>query len=488
VTSKRVPTVVALAIAALLLLASGCAAGDRAQDVETGSRSIALAGAESVRADIQIETGLLEVKGGAGGVLDASWTYGAAARKPQVTYGVTGSEGRLVVRQPEKSRLLLGRDYNQWALRLNSQVPIDLNVELGSGIHSLKLGDLALARAEVTMAAPSATAIDLTGYWPHDVDMYVRGRSGSLSLALPRGTGVRVEVTGGSGSVDGGPLTREGNVYVNDAYGRSGATLRVFVDPGQAEVSLESGIPGDKSIADALLAAQMLFSAETWNCTSEPSDRQQGASDTVRDLWFDYLCERGPEHRYPDGNDQLTVELARSALLDRVRREFYTSGEQPATSTLAFNGGEFVSATGDVLVHFKDTEDLEFSITHFMGSFEYTAQREGDRLRVTVHNQTDRASGTRFPLRFPQDGYTQDLETLVEQDPAAAQAYVLEVIRSAGYPVASILKPKTREETLAAAGEGGGVFEQTFTWAERRLPHGAGLPPWPVYLPELDVR
>jgi hypothetical protein len=62
----------------------------------------------------------------------------------------------------------------------------------------------------------------------------------------------------------------------------------------------------------------------------------------------------------------------------------------------------------------------EFSITHFIGSFDYSVTREGDRVRFEIHNQTDRASGTHIPLRFPDDGYTLSLEELVREKPLLA--------------------------------------------------------------------
>lgn len=39
--------------------------------------------------------------------------------------------------------------------------------------------------------------------------------------------------------IDAPDLTRDGDAYVNDAYGVSGVTLRIDIEPAVAEVNLE---------------------------------------------------------------------------------------------------------------------------------------------------------------------------------------------------------------------------------------------------------
>ena len=93
-----------------------------------------------------------------------------------------------------------------------------------------------------------------------------------------------------------------------------------------------------------------------------------------------------------------------------------------------------------------------------------------------------------MPLRFPDAGYTQSLETLVSQEPQLDGAFLLELVQSNHYPIISILEAKTREETSDVAAEGGNNFEQTFTWAEPYLAQFEALPPWPGYLQQLEIR
>jgi hypothetical protein len=58
-------------------------------------------------------------------------------------------------------------------------------------------------------------------------------------VRLPRDVGVEVHAKGGIGEVRPGELKKEGDAYVNDAYGKSPVTLRVNVEGGIGEINLE---------------------------------------------------------------------------------------------------------------------------------------------------------------------------------------------------------------------------------------------------------
>jgi hypothetical protein len=51
--------------------------------------------------------------------------------------------------------------------------------------------------------------------------------------------GVRVDVTGGLGEIQAEDLSRDGDAYVNDAYGESEATLNVDIEGGVGQIRLE---------------------------------------------------------------------------------------------------------------------------------------------------------------------------------------------------------------------------------------------------------
>ncbi len=251
-----------LAIVAILLAATGCGGGAKVGELQTESQSVELGDAESVRVAIAMGAGELAVAGGADELLEADFTYNVAELKPEVTY----SGGTLNVRNPDVdvgvTSLWDMDDYrNEWDLRLNDDVPMDMSIEVGAGRSDLTLGSLALTSlgietgaGEVTVdltGAPSLTRLDLkmgvgallmdlTGDWTDDLNANISSGVGELTLRLPGSVGVRVDVEGGLGAVSASNLAKDGDTFTNDAYGESEVTLRFDIEAGVGEINLES--------------------------------------------------------------------------------------------------------------------------------------------------------------------------------------------------------------------------------------------------------
>jgi hypothetical protein len=227
-----------------LLAVSGCVGpGSRIRvgDLQTESRTVELGDAQSVNVEIDMGAGELDVSGGAVELLEAGFTYNVARLKPEVEYG----EGTLSVRTPNVETgigsLWDVDDYRyEWDLRLNDGVPMELSVSLGAGKATLELGSLSLTRLNVDMGA-GEVVMDLTGDWRADLDVKLEGGAGGATLRLPRDVGVRVDVSGGLGQVNAPGFTKDGDSYVNDAYGESEVTLRIDVEIGLGAIDLELG-------------------------------------------------------------------------------------------------------------------------------------------------------------------------------------------------------------------------------------------------------
>jgi len=213
---------------------------------------------------------------------------------------------------------------------------------------------------------------------------------------------------------------------------------------------------------------------------------------TTMELATDYICERGPEHVIFYGMNDLTQELVRSILIARVRDEFYRSGDIRNARELKFNVPEYIIAWLDALPPANNGAIPRFPITQFLGSFDYMVYRlPSGRVKYQIDNQTDMASGTHFPGRFPpeSDRYNPlSMEWVIDEHPDLesmnSMKMILTYVNENGLKVVSVLRPKTRRGT---GGTGSGVMKQTFTWTERYL--DCGLPRfWPAYLPYLDVR
>lgn len=238
----------------LLLLAGGCAtvgsAGERrgealgaegsaGQDVVTESRTVELQGAESVEATVTMLAGQLTTSGGAEHLLDAEFTYDVPEWRPIVEYTVDGTAGNLVVRQPETDRDVT-RENNryEWDLRFNNDVPIDLHVRQGAGQATLDLRGMNLGTFDLDSGA-GQVLVDLSGNWRRDVTATVHTGAGQLTLRLPETVGTRVELDTGVGIINAQDLRRDGDAYVNDAYGTTDVTMNIAVDAGVGVIDLE---------------------------------------------------------------------------------------------------------------------------------------------------------------------------------------------------------------------------------------------------------
>jgi hypothetical protein len=227
----------AFVLSGALALAS-CGSRPRVGPLRTESQSVELGDAESVRVEILMGAGELAVSGGAEELMQADFAYNVAELKPEVVYG----NDTLTVRQPEGIGVPVLQNIedfrNEWGLRLNDEVPMDLTVDMGAGSTALQLGGLSLTQLEVTLGACEGT-IDLTGDWVHDLDVTIDVGAANISLLLPSDVGVRVEVNAGPTAIQTSGLTKEGSDYTNAAYGVSEVTLHVSLDTGIGQVKLE---------------------------------------------------------------------------------------------------------------------------------------------------------------------------------------------------------------------------------------------------------
>lgn len=236
-------TAVLAATATLLLSATSCVStGERVElaDLRTDERSVDIGGAESVVIDIEIGIGKLTVKSGSAALLDAEFTYNVDEWAPSVEYNVEGGVGRLSITQPEaEGKSVPDGARNEWVLTLNSEVPLELRIDMGVGETRLDLGDLTLSDLSVDHGVGDVS-VDLAGRHEGDVSASIDGGVGKIALVVPSSTGVRVEADTGIGSFRARGLTKHGDVLVNDAYGETEFTIRVSIDAGIGSVSVET--------------------------------------------------------------------------------------------------------------------------------------------------------------------------------------------------------------------------------------------------------
>jgi hypothetical protein len=182
--------------------------------------------------------GELKVGGAADALVEGAFSYNVADWKPQVDYEVSGERGDLTVKQGSGDDGRLGGARNEWDLRFNDDVPTDLVVEMGAGESDLDLDSLTLTSLDLEMGA-GEPKVDLTGDYAQDFDVSIEGGVGETTVLVPSEVGVRVRAEGGLGKINVEGFQREGEAYVNDAYGDSDVSLNVDVRGGVGAINLE---------------------------------------------------------------------------------------------------------------------------------------------------------------------------------------------------------------------------------------------------------
>src|SRR3712207_3319665 len=167
------------AVAAALWLGASC--GPQRVEVgelQTESRSVDPENADSVRANLRIALGKLNVGGGADALMEADFAYNVAAWRPGVSYEVVGDTGELSVEQQGVREGIPTRDVrNEWDLRLSDDVPVDLSVQMGGGVGNLDLDSLDLMGLNLDVGA-GVSRVDLARAWDRDLSRSEERRVG----------------------------------------------------------------------------------------------------------------------------------------------------------------------------------------------------------------------------------------------------------------------------------------------------------------------
>ncbi len=230
--AKRTLGRAALLALMVAVLLTGCVGGE----VRTDTERVELGGAESALVQIKMSAGGLVIRGGAEDLLEAEFTYNYDSWKPEVDYTVRDGEGLLTITHPSQTISFPGVDY-EWDLRFNSEVPMEMQIDIGAGGGKLMLGDLNLRELNIDLSVGGAD-IDLTGDWEADLVASIHGGVGGVNLVLPRDVGVRVEADAGLGGVNAGGFNQDGDFYTNDAYGQTDVSLEIRVEVGVGGVEL----------------------------------------------------------------------------------------------------------------------------------------------------------------------------------------------------------------------------------------------------------
>lgn len=228
-----------VAILALLLLISSCRF---LKTTEIGEprmirQAVELGSARAATVRIDMPVGELTVKGGADGLAQGTFRINAVNWEPRMNYGVNGDEGLLVVDKPNAEIPLGGELVNQWDLLLSNTVPIKLEINAAAVEAELDLRGLNLIDL-VIEADAGDTIVDLSSALDHDLRVTINGGMGEISVKLPTEMGVQVSADTGIGGLTSGGLMRDGDKYVNDAFGEAAHTLYLDISAGVGAIEL----------------------------------------------------------------------------------------------------------------------------------------------------------------------------------------------------------------------------------------------------------
>jgi len=205
-------------------------------NVKHENQHIELQGANSIDASIQSPAGLLTVDGGSSRALEADFSFAESYGAPVVDYHVSSGIGQINVTQDHDSPHF-GVSHNDWNLRFNDAIPLELKVEMGAGEGRLHLRDVPVTRLTLNMGA-GRVLVDLTGDRKKDVDADIQGGVGEATVRLPRNVGVVAHASGGIGGISAPDFKKQDDEYTNDAYGKSPTTIRVSVQGGVGSIKL----------------------------------------------------------------------------------------------------------------------------------------------------------------------------------------------------------------------------------------------------------
>jgi hypothetical protein len=213
---------------------SGGRHGDRSMHHE--SRTVERQDAKSVHISVESGAGQVTISGGSSRLLDADFSYGYSFSSPQVAYKVESGVGQLDISQ-DGERTHFGTTHNDWDLRISNDVPLTLKVDMGAGEGRFRLRDVQVTDLDLQIGAGHVD-VDLTGARKQNLKAEIQGGVGQATIRLPRNVGVIASASGGIGAVANHGLKRDGDDYVNDAYGKTPATIHLTVQGGVGEISL----------------------------------------------------------------------------------------------------------------------------------------------------------------------------------------------------------------------------------------------------------
>jgi hypothetical protein len=218
---------------AFLLLAA-CNQDGRIGQEERETKTLELDKSELTRVELKMDAGELRVAGGSPKLMEADFDYNVPGWKPQVDYHSTGVRSDINISNAPGA---VPHGKNNWNLRFNDSVAMDLVVKMGAGEAHLNLGSLNLRSVAFDLGAGELDA-DLRGNPKRSYDVQIKGGVGQATVHLPKSVGISATAAGGIGEVHVSGLEKRNDRWINPGHERDPVTIRLDVKGGIGQIDV----------------------------------------------------------------------------------------------------------------------------------------------------------------------------------------------------------------------------------------------------------
>ena len=200
--------------------------------------SAPLGTAASARVNLSMGAGELHVKGAAGALVDADFTYNVPTWKPVTNVGTNGDATEVDISQ-QAAHSSGDHTENRWDVAINDTRPMTLVAHVGAGEAHLTLGSLNLRRVELTVGAGEVD-IDLRGTPSVSYVVSVHGGVGQATIHLPKTVAISASAAGGLGDIAVKGLEKRDGRWINPAVPSSPVTIELDVRGGVGQIELDA--------------------------------------------------------------------------------------------------------------------------------------------------------------------------------------------------------------------------------------------------------
>lgn len=193
-------------------------------------------GADHVKAKIEMVVGSINLSAqNINQLIQAECVYYEEKWKPRFEYDVSQNMGELHIsnREGVSDHDYDEDDQSEWTLVINDDIPVELSIYLGAGDATIDLEASKIEKMDYEMKAGSCdmdlrntsvpllsinaivgeATVDLSGRWKNDLDAYIKGGVGNLTLILPDDYSIELRISGVIGEVDIRGFRKEGKYY-----------------------------------------------------------------------------------------------------------------------------------------------------------------------------------------------------------------------------------------------------------------------------------